>query len=366
MRRRFLLPIAFTALAATFFIQTAPDARPQAPGDPTDELIETADGVKLRGIFYKSSTSKNGSCVMIVHEPFTDPTKGDWDGLGRTLAKNGFHTLRFDLRGHGKSKDLIPAKFWIDPLNSTLPGANKKPPKDELDIKDFQTKKNYYPQMVYDLAAARNHLDKLNDDGQVNTSSIYIIGAGDAATLGMMFLATEWHREQKKPMGVFNQQKFWIASTLAIASGGSPAGRDYGGAVWLSPKVMAGFSRNSIERWVSQHGRGADGDMRKETPMLFVYGEKDPDGLKNSKYFNDQVMVAAGRGKLDKLDQTFLRERKGTDLKGVGLLGKDDTLGTEKLIIEFLNKMEELRRKKPRVIREYPEPVKINLASFGS
>ncbi len=105
--------------------------------------------------------------------------------------------------------------------------------------------------------------------------------------------------------------------------------------------------------------------MRKETPMLFVYGEKDPDGLKNCKYFNDQVMVAPGRGKLDKLEQTFLRERKGTDLKGVGLLGKNDTLGTEKLIVEFLNKMEEIRRKRPRVVREYSEPVRINLGSFG-
>ena len=61
-----------------------------------------------------------------------------------------------------------------------------------------------------------------------------------------------------------------------------------------------------------------------------------------------------------------MRERKGTNLAGVGLLGKDDTLGTEKLILEFLNKMEELRRKKVRITREYSEPIKIHLASFGS
>jgi pimeloyl-ACP methyl ester carboxylesterase len=366
MRRRFSLSLAFTALAAAVFLQSSPTARPQNPGDPSDELIETADGVKLRGIFYKATNSKNGSCVILIHEPFTDPTKGDWDGLARTLAKKGYHTLRFDFRGHGKSKDLIPEKFWREQLNTTLPGANRKPLRDTIEEKDFKTKSSYYPQLVYDLAAVRNHLDKLNDDGQVNTSSTYLIGDGDAATLGMMFLATEWHREQKKPMGFLNTQKFWVSANMAIAAGNSPAGRDYGGAVWLTPSMMRGFSTNEMKNWVSTHGRGIDGDMRKETPMLFIYGEKDSKGQSDAKTFNDQIMVAAGRGsRLEKLDSTYIRERKGTDLKGVGLLGKDDTLGTEKLIVEFLDKMEEFRRKKVRITRDYTEPVKINLASFS-
>jgi pimeloyl-ACP methyl ester carboxylesterase len=364
MRRRLFLPLAFTALAGAFFVQTAPEARPQ--NEPSDELIETADGVKLRGILYKAQNSKNGSCVIILHEPFTDPTKGDWEGLAKTLAKNGYHTLRFDFRGHGKSKDLIPEKFWREPLNQKLPGANRTPAKDTIDVKDFEKKRDYYPQLVYDIAAARNHLDKLNDDGQVNTSSVYLIGAGDATTLGMLFLATEWHREQKKPTLAFNQQKFFVSANLSIAAGGSPAGRDYGGAVWLSPKRMAGFGSSAVENWVARHGRDPNGDMRKETPMLFVHGEKDEAGKSASKYFNDQVMVAGGRGRLEKLDSTYIRDRKGTNLTGVSLLGKDDQLGTEKLILEFLDKMEELRRKKVRITREYTEPLRINLASFGN
>lgn len=366
MRRRLFLSLAFSALAATLFVQTAPEARPQNVV-PSDELIETADGVKLNGFFYKAQNSKNGSCVILLHEPFTDPTKGNWDDLAKTLAKGGYHTLRFDFRGHGKSKDLIPEKFWKEQLNHReLPGANKTPAKDTIEIKDFEKRRDYYPQLVYDIAAARNHLDKLNDDGQVNTSSVYLIGAGDATTLGMLFLATEWHREQKKPMLAFNQQKFFISANLSIAAGGSPAGRDYGGAVWLTPKVMSGFNRNNIENWVARHGRDSNGDMRKETPMLFIHGEKDDAGKTAAKYFNDQVMVAAGKGRLEKLDSTYIRDRKGTNLTGVSLLGKDDTLGTEKLILEFLDKMEELRRKKVRITREYTEPLRINLTSFGN
>ncbi|QEL13751.1 alpha/beta hydrolase family protein [Limnoglobus roseus] len=364
MQRRLFLSQALTATAATYLLQNGSTARAQ---DPTDELIETADGVKLRGILYKAQNSKNGSCVMILHDPFTDPTKGDWDGLAKTLATGGYHVLRFDFRGTGKSKDIIPEKFWKDQLNATLPGASKATPKKTIEEKDYKSRNAYLPQLVYDISAARNHLDKLNDDGQVNTSSVYMIGAGDAATLGMMFLTTEWHREQKKPMGVLGIQKLIVNANQTIAAGSAPAGRDYGGCVWLSPKRMNGFNKSTIENWVANYGRDANGDMRKETPMLFVYGEKDPAGLSNSKFFNDEVMVASGgRGKLEKLDNTFLRPRAGTNLSGVGLLGKDDTLGTEKLILEFLNKMEELRRKKVRITRDYSEPLRINLASFGT
>lgn len=363
MNRRLFLSQAATATAATYLL-TNSQARAQ---DPTDENIETVDGAKLRGIFYKAANSKNGSCVILLHEPFADPTKGDWDGLAKTLASKGYHTLRFDFRGHGKSKEVIPDKFWKDSLNSDLSAASKNPPKKTIEVKDFQNKKDYYPKLVYDIAAARNHLDKLNDDGQVNTSSVYIIGAGEAATLGMMFLTTEWHREQKKPMLPFGAKKLAIG-TGAVANGSSPAGRDYGGAVWLTPKRMPGFNNAAIENWVARYGRNNDGDMRTETPMLFVYGEKDANGVKESKFFFDQVMVANGKpsSKIEKLDATFLRERKSTNLAGVNLLGKNDTLGTETMIVEFLDKMEERRRKKPRITRDYQEPLAIYLSQFGT
>ncbi len=364
MRRRTVFVMSILALSSLFLIGSQ-RLSAQAP-EPTDELIETADGMKLRGIFYKALNSKNGSCVLLIHEPFTDPTKGDWDGLARTLAKNGYHTLRFDFRGHGKSKELIPAIFWRDQFNTRLSGARRNPPKDTLEEKDFKDKSFYFPQLVYDIAAARNHLDKLNDDGQVNSSTVYLIGDGDATTLGMMFLATEWHREQRKPVGFLNEQKLVIAANQYILPGGSPSGRDYGGAVWLTPKIMKGFSTSAVKRWVQEMGRSRDGDMRSETPMLFVYGEKDSDGKRDANYFNENVMVSEGRGRMAKLDSTFVRERKGTALQGVSLLGKNDALGTEKMILEFIEKMEEIRRSKVRITREYSVPLKINLASFGS
>jgi pimeloyl-ACP methyl ester carboxylesterase len=369
--RRLLLALAFVSVTSILFVSTAPQAASQAAVKglaPTDELIETADGVKLRGLFYRAAVNKNGSCVIIAHQLLKDPTKGDWDGLAKRLSAEGYHVLRFDFRGHGKSTELIPEKFWQDPLNSTrLSGAKKNPPKRELVQKDIEGKSSYYPQMVYDFAAARNHLDKLNDSGDVNSSSVYLIGAGETTPIGFLFLASEWHREQKKPVGLLGIQKLVITAYGQIAQGSSPAGRDYGGCIWLSPAQHSSVSSTALKNLVATVGRHTDGDMRKETPMLFIHGEKDKKGDTDAKYFVDQVMVASGKtgARLEKLDHTYLRTIKGTDLKGVDLLGKDEQLGTEKMIVEFLTTMEGIRRKKPRITREYTDPLKIDVRSFG-
>ncbi len=235
MRRRLLLSLAFSAHRCEFFIQSAPEARPQGKGpEPTDELIETADGVKLRGIYYKGVNSMNGSCVMIIMSRSQTPPRATgtaWPGLGGQRIPHA--PLRSARARQEQGPD--PGQVLGGELQHHAARLESQAAKDTLDMKDFQNKRNYYPQMVYDLAAARNHLDKLNDDGQLNTSSIYLIGDGDAATLGMMFLATEWHG---------NRRSRWACSTSRSSGlprrsrsrGQFAGGRDYGGAVWLSPK----------------------------------------------------------------------------------------------------------------------------------
>ena len=220
--------------------------------------------------------------------------------------------------------------------------------------------------LVNDIAAIRSLIDVKHDLGEANTSSIYFVGAGDAATLGMMFMTSEWHRDAKLPNVAVPALLPQFVSSTGRIYGTDPAGRDYGGGVWLSPTRHPSVSANAVESWVSKYGRDTNGDMRKETPMLFVHGDKDKEGELSCKYFTNQVMVAGGKTspKLDKLDFTFLRTVKGTDLKGVDLLGKDATLGTEKMIIEFLNKMEVERKKKNRYAREYKNPLPIAINSF--
>ena len=65
--------------------------------------------------------------------------------------------MLFDFRGHGKSKDVIPEKFWKDQWNQqSAAGWNngKKPiARKTIDKADF--KSDYYPALVNDLAAVR-------------------------------------------------------------------------------------------------------------------------------------------------------------------------------------------------------------------
>ncbi len=368
MRRSIAISLSFAACLATFF---SPDARSQDPTAPSDESITTFDGVKLDVKFYKAGAQKNGSVVILLHAFGKDPNKGDWDGLAKTLTKEGFNVVRFDFRGHGKSTDVVPEMFWKNDALSVLnkahmKGATKNPPAKEIFVKDFEKKNAYFPMLVNDIAAIRSLVDVKNDLGEVNSSSVYFVGAGDAATLGMMFMTSEWHRDAKLPNVAVPALLPRFVSATGRNCGTDPAGRDYGGGVWLSPTRHPSVSTSAVENWVAKYGRDTNGDMRKETPMLFVHGDKDKEGDLSCKYFTNQVMVAGGKTspKLDKLDFTFLRTVKGTDLKGVDLLGKDATLGTEKMIIEFLNKMEVERKKKNRYAREYKNPLPIVINSF--
>ena len=56
-----------------------------------------------------------------------------------------------------------------------------------------------FPAYFNDLAAVRLHLDTKNDNKTLNASSIFVIGANEAATLGMAWLAGEWKAQAIYP-----------------------------------------------------------------------------------------------------------------------------------------------------------------------
>ena len=86
-----------------------------------------------------------------------------------------------------------------------------------------------------------------------------------------------------------------------------------------------------------------------------------------SKFFFDQVLVAKGNKTIGikPLDKTFLTELKGTNLKGVALLGNDGQLGTETTLIKYFEAQQKDRAAVVRRQRNYPGPYYINLAAFG-
>lgn len=371
MPRRLLMCGLFLAAVGPWL--AAPNPAAAQADDPNGNPVSfrTYDHVTIQGYLHKankpgSSVSPGRSPVVILlHGSGDDPTKGDYPGLAKTLAEKGFNVLRFDFRGHGKST-LVSTQFWDDPVNKAyMPAlARKKPLKQKLEWADFKTGKNggYFPRLADDIMAARVALDQLNDNSEVNTSSVYLIGARDSATLGMLYLAAEWSRPQKLPPTVINQ--FGLLSPRNVQNllnpGDACAGWDVAGAVWLSPARHPSVSKDVMQRWVQSAP-----EMRERTPMLFLYGEKDTKAKADAKMFRDEVLAAQVRGAAaPQLPLTQVRPIEKTDLAGVGLLGKQ--LGTEKLIVDYLEALEKERKNLIRVPnRGYaPPPPGIFLNKF--
>ena len=351
---------------------------PPAPAVDTSKVtaeeksFASVDGVKLRGLFYKSDKGGSGPVVILLHEYKKDPNESRWDGTARLLAASGFNAFRFAFRGHGDlrslhSKDIAPEEFFAGPYSGINRGLVKAPnpaTKNALEAgKDFPPA--YLPMLVQDLAAARTLLDQMNDAGECNTSSVYLLGAGDMVNLGFLFLASEWHREREKPKNILGVVPP-VTSGRGLYGDVGPAGQDYAGAVWLGPTTdPANFPTALVKRWVDE----VSGlKVRNETPMLFLSGAQDAKGKAGATAFFDTILkanvkVAGGGGALPKLVQTFKQEVKNTKSAGAALLGNN--LGTETTVVSFLEAVEKERKNKPRKSREFEKPLYIDVQSFG-
>lgn len=386
MRRWMAFPLA-VAVATGLIHHETPQASAQPKAGGVAESFRTADGVELHGLFHATTTNPSGAPVVVFlypPGPDRDMTKGDWAGLAKMLNEAGYHVFQFDWRGHGKSTSIRdPQKFWGNPyinakganFNAIIKGGGMKAPlKNDLFFKDLGAKADrYLPVYLNDLAAVRFHLDAKNDKGGLNTGSIYLVGAGDAATLGMAWLTTEWNRPATMPN--VNQLGFGVATYQVVPQdliGGisSEAGADFGGAVWLTATRPPSVKPDLIKRWVSAPNMAPK--MRDNNPMLFLYGEKDNMGPQSGKgqgsFFYNEVLVAEPKKgtQLAKLDQTFLREVKGAQkLQGMKLLGQNATLKTEDTIIQYFAAIQKVRQSIASKNRDFKEPYFVNPTSFG-
>ena len=371
MRPWMAAPIVFAVSVLVALTSDIPTVRAQdkkpAPVPPVEENFTTADGVRLRGLFHKSPKGGQGDPVVILLYPpgpgNTMLKPGDWDGLTVDLNEKGFHVFRFDWRGHGKSTDITDTdKFWDNPFTGPwnkkyVKGANKKPVKNDLNVKTDWDYKYFLP-YVTDLAAARMHIDQKNDQGDLNSSSIYLIGAGNTATLGMLWMAAEWYRPAIHPLLAFGQT-YKVVPTPGIET--DPAGgSDIAGAIWLSATRQQSVPAHAVQGWAKNP------KMRENNHMLFLFGDQDP-AAKDSKWFFNEVLVARGNKQLGvkELDQTFLTPIPKSKLTGVALLGNNADLKTEDTILKYLAARQKDRVSLTRKERKYPGPYFIDLHAFG-
>src|SRR3954469_10687570 len=54
-----------------------------------EKSFNSIDGVKLRGLFYKSTKGGNGPVVILLHEYKKDPNAKLWDDTAKVLAASG-------------------------------------------------------------------------------------------------------------------------------------------------------------------------------------------------------------------------------------------------------------------------------------
>jgi len=199
-----------------------------------------------------------------------------------------------------------------------------------------------------------------NDNGVLNSSSIYLIGVGDAATIGLFWTMQEWDRPAIAPM--FNGGRVYTATPMPKVVVNPPAGPDIAGAIWLSASKPTALKDKSVENVVALVPK-----VRTQNPMLFLTGTKEPSRPgADSKFFFEQVLQAKPKKGMESIhEQTRLVELKNANLTGTSLLGKNSETGVEDTILQYLEARQKDRASVVRKERKYITPYFVDLKHYG-
>jgi hypothetical protein len=231
----------------------------------------------------------------------------------------------FDFRGFGESKTVNPELFYKQQANmSLIRGAARKPT--QISYKDFNAR--YIPYLVNDIAAAKAYLDRQNDQKSCNTSSVIVIGAGESAALGALWMAHESRRAKDKSNVLLGGPPML----------GDPESKDLAAGIWLSAGQTFGGVQAPWRTFVNEVTR------EQKVPMVFVHG----DGDKKGAAFAKQLSVKASKDK----EAGYPRAVgvPGASSTGHRLLGKGEA--SEKLILDNLRTIMEKRGSKEWVERK--------------
>lgn len=306
---------------------------PQAPAQankkiPTKTIsIPTFDGVTLSGTLYPNPGGKRDAIAVLLHH--FDLKKGGssqaegWADLAAALHADGYAVLSFDFRGFGDSKNVDKEKFWTHAHNRNFLKGKKGDKTETISYTNFTP--SYFPYLVNDLAAVRAYLDRRNDAKEINSGNIILVGAGDGAAVGSLWLAHEARRRRDKSGGI------------GVTMLGEAEVRDVAAAVWLSPTTKIGLKTVGpalMSKWTVDAGKTF------KVPMAFVYAKNDgeSDTICSTLLRSLKPMGAKGKD----LPNTGSEKIPDTKLKGAALLDKE--LGTTKWITSvYLNKVMEDR-----------------------
>jgi pimeloyl-ACP methyl ester carboxylesterase len=215
--------LVFLLAAAAALAVTACPSRTAARGadGPQPVTITTGDGVRLSARYFAGTQGAKSPAVLVLDDLDADALPAACDEVAKQLVKAGCTVLCFDFRGCGKSTGVEP-EFWDVAANQKLVrGYKADDPPEAVRFADF--KPGYLPALVNDVAAARAHLERRNDARECNTGQLYVVGFGRGATLGQLWVASEWAR-------------FRVTGAQNRVSA-KPEGQDVAGLVWVGPRL---------------------------------------------------------------------------------------------------------------------------------
>lgn len=253
---------------------TAPGGRVLAQSNFEKVRFDTVDGVTLRGNLYVSPAGMKAPTVIMLHPLKTkegkpaDQTVEGWQQLANELFKAKYTVLTFDFRGHGESTAVNQQTFQkLDFPHNTQHISKARKDLTTLQSKDIQTA--YLPHLVDDVAAARMFLDSRNDRGLVNSSNLIVLGAGEGATIGALWMASEYKRRR----GEVTATPTLLIRPPVPTGFGDPEGKDIIAGVFISMSPSLGNRTMPINNWLRDITAKR---TRERTQLLFVYGGKDP------------------------------------------------------------------------------------------
>jgi pimeloyl-ACP methyl ester carboxylesterase len=240
-----------------------PPVDPDPPDDPRGTVsLRTADDVRLRGTFLPGVKGQRSKCVLLLHDYGQSRKEPNLARLATALNGQGFAVLAIDFRGHGDSTQ-VGSRFSKYVQNREVAVSLGQPGKvaGTISFKTFPPA--YCVHLVDDVAAAKAFLDEKDRAGQVDAANLVVVGVGDGASIGTLWLAAESHR-------------FRPADPDALVPGGKyapvPEVRHVAGAVWIDFHVtIAGMDRTAaMAEWLRVAGK------IHQTPMTFLYAAADP------------------------------------------------------------------------------------------
>jgi pimeloyl-ACP methyl ester carboxylesterase len=292
----FLLAVLCAAVGDPVLAQAPPVKRVE---------IQTFDGVTLGGTFYPSNGGKKDSVVLMLHD-FDMKGGGSshqdgWDKLAERLQKEGYDVLSFDFRGFGDSTKVNPALFWAPMNRHNVDNVKRRltagKPSSTISYKDFNS--HYYRYLVNDIAAAKTFLDERNDAMELNSGNLIVVGAGQGATLGAMFLASECRRCR-------------VTGGLGVPPMvDEPESRFIAAGVWLSlsPKLGNGDIGSTVKNWTRIAA------AEKQIPMAFIYAKNDSTGENFAKACKQNITQFAKGAKLDYTGEHAIADSAATGSK---------------------------------------------------